>query len=227
MIEYLHETIDGRRTVLARTAVQIGVETRAVTVALGPWPDRRADPGGPVGLDATPVVVTMGDADDVTLVASGARRAGRDPAMALLEPREDLGLELLAAAGRGAEVVVIGGGGSEELRLARVLGGRAIAALAFDDRSSIAALARDLDLDVQVVVPGHDDRMRDRAREVLAPFALERLHHLVEVDPTPAFDELDRDVGAASLSALAAGAGGVLAGRLAVGNRRWRAQLAE
>jgi hypothetical protein len=49
----------------------------------------------------------------------------------------------------------------------------------------------------------------------------------VDVDPAPAFDELGRDLSAADLDTLGGGAAGVLAGRLAVRNRRWRAQLAE
>ena len=47
----------------------------------------------------------------------------------------------------------------------------------------------------------------------------------MEVDPGPAFAHAGLDIGRASLEALAAGAAGVLAGRLSAGNRRWRAQL--
>jgi hypothetical protein len=48
------------------------------------------------------------------------------------------------------------------------------------------------------------------------------MHHLVEVDPRPAYDELGLDLGGAGLGQLAAAAAGVLAGRLAARNERWR-----
>ena len=226
MITYVRGTRNGDPIVAATSGVEVGVEARSVTVTLGPWPEGAADPGGPRGLDSTPVVVLMGDAD-LELVGSGVRRAGRNPATERLRPRADLGLELLAAMGRGAEVLVLDGGGADELRLARALGAQPLVALPFAQPASIAAFAHDLDLDVHVVVPAHDDPMRERARSVLEPFALERLHHLVEVDPAPAFDELGGDLEGADLDTLAAGAAGILAGRLAVRNRRWRTQLAE
>jgi hypothetical protein len=226
VISYLRSTHDGEPVVAAMSDVDVGIDARSVTVTLGPWPEGAADPGGPLGLDSTPLVVLMGDAD-VELVGSGVRRASREAAMERLRPRADLGLELLAAVGRGAEVLVVDGGGADELRLARALGAQTLVALPFGEPAAIGAFARDLDLDVHVVVPAHDDRTREQARSVLEPFALERLHHLVEVDPGPSFDELGRDLGAADLDMLAAGAAGVLGGRLAVRNRRWRAQLAE
>jgi hypothetical protein len=49
------------------------------------------------------------------------------------------------------------------------------------------------------------------------------MHHLVEVDARPALEELG-DLAGDSLSALAAAAAGVLAGRIVVGDRRWRAE---
>jgi hypothetical protein len=42
------------------------------------------------------------------------------------------------------------------------------------------------------------------------------------VDPRPAFDELGLDVHDARLDQLAAAAAGILAGRLAAANARWR-----
>src|SRR4051794_19449433 len=110
MIAYVRGTLEGHPIVAARSTVDVGGDARSVTVSLGPWPEGTADPGGPLGLDSTPVVVLMGDAD-VELAGSGIRRAGGDAATERLRPRADLGLELLASTGRGAEVLILDGGG--------------------------------------------------------------------------------------------------------------------
>jgi hypothetical protein len=74
---------------------------------------------------------------------------------------------------------------------------------------------------VNVAIPGVEAR-REEIRAIVARLELERVHHPVEVDPRPAFDELGLASGDASLDELAAGAAGVLAGRIAGANRRWR-----
>jgi hypothetical protein len=123
------------------------------------------------------------------------------------------------------------------------LGGRAIAALRvnFADPGyrhhgvsphSITVL-RDVALaPVHVAVPALEDEERDVAWEALRDAGLEERHHLVEVTGEPAVDLLRaRGVSAVSMGwtleeepalFLAAGAAGVLAGRMAAGTARWR-----
>jgi hypothetical protein len=123
----------------------------------------------------------------------------------------------------GAEALVIVGGGREELWVARALAGRPLAALPLDDPGAMRSLFAGLDVDVQVPVPTGDDVHRAAVRSLLGPLELETMHHLVEVDPRPALEELG-DLASDSLAALAAAAAGVLAGRIVVGDRRWRAE---
>jgi hypothetical protein len=88
---------------------------------------------------------------------------------------------------------------------------------------------------VDVNVPGpvlEDEAQRSAVWEALRSRQLEEIHHLVEVDGAPAVQELRaraidvRTMGRAieddPAFFLAAGAAGVLAGRLAAENRRWR-----
>jgi hypothetical protein len=77
-------------------------------------------------------------------------------------------------------------------------------------------------VDLDVVVPTPNDDVRASARAAALALGLAERHHLVEVDPRPAFEELGRDPSGARLGALAAGAAGVLAGRLAARSRAWR-----
>jgi hypothetical protein len=85
-----------------------------------------------------------------------------------------------------------------------------------------------------VPVPSlEDDTQRRSVWDALRGAKIEERHQLVEVDGRPALEELaERRVEARSMGRgvdddpayfLAAGAAGVLAGRTAVGNRRWRA----
>lgn len=211
--------------IVARTEVEVGVSRRPLAVLLGSWSKEAADPAGPLGLASTPIVVlagpTLGD-----LATAGARRAGHAPSIAMVGGRAtSLGLVLLDAVQGGADVVLIEHGGGEALRLIRALGGRALAALPLEEPAAVARLFDGLDLDVHVPVPSCEDPLCDRIRAVLAPLGLEALHHLVEVDPAPAFEELRLDVADADLDQLGAAAAGVLAGRLAATNRRWRREL--
>ena len=210
--------------VVARTELTVGVSTKHLAVLLGPWADDDPDPAGPLGLASTPVVV-LPDGSLGDLARAGARRAGHSPAIATVAGGAGwLGLVLLDAVG-SADVLIVEQGDGETLRLARALGGRPLAALPLIEPAAVATLFSSLDLDVHVPVPSGDDPLRVRIRRTLAPFDLEAIHHLVEVDPQPAFDELRLDVTDADLDELCAAAAGVLAGRLAATNRRWRREL--
>ncbi len=78
-----------------------------------------------------------------------------------------------------------------------------------------------------------DDAQRQIVWDALRAAKIEERHQLVEVDGRPALDELaTRRIEPRSMGRgveddpayfLAAGAAGVLAGRTAAGNRRWRA----
>jgi hypothetical protein len=98
---------------------------------------------------------------------------------------------------------------------------------------SLTILADVCRVDVNVPVPAlRDDAQRRAVWEALRSRQLEELHHLVEVDGAPAIEELRaRELDVRTMGRgieddpaffLASGAAGVLAGRLAVENRRWR-----
>jgi hypothetical protein len=89
-------------------------------------------------------------------------------------------------------------------------------------------------VETDVPVPTlEDDTQRTSVWEALRAAKIEERHRLVEVDGRPALDELaaraieprsmGRGVDEDPAYFLAAGAAGVLAGRTAAGNRRWRA----
>jgi hypothetical protein len=132
------------------------------------------------------------------------------------------------------------------LMAARTLGGRAVPALRVsfaDERErhrgvshhSLTILADVCKVDVNVPVPVlQDDGQRSAVWDALRSRKLEETHHLVEVDGQPALEELrargidvrtmGRGIDDDPAFFLAAGAAGVLAGRLAAENRRWRGQ---
>jgi hypothetical protein len=217
--------LDADQMVLvARAEIDVGVRTHDIAVLLGPWADRN-DPAGALGLVSAPVVV-ISDASLAPLVEAGARRSGHDPVVASLAGDEaSLGLRLLGVVSHGADVIVVEDGTMRHLWLARALGGRPLAALPLDHPDALASLFEGLDLDVHVPVPACSEPLRGRIRSLLSPLSLEETHHLVEVDARPAFDELGLDVTGADLDRLGAAAAGVLAGRLAAGNHRWRREL--
>ena len=129
------------------------------------------------------------------------------------------------------------------LMAAATLGGQAIPALRVsfaDERErhravshhSLTILADVCKVDVNVPVPVlADEGQRAAVRESLRSRKLEESHQLVEVDGQPALDELrarhldvrtmGRGIDDDPAFFLAAGAAGVLAGRLAAENRRW------
>jgi hypothetical protein len=130
------------------------------------------------------------------------------------------------------------------LMAAGTLGGRPIPALRVsfaDERErhrgvshhSLTILADVCKVDVHVPVPAlDDDEQRTAVWGALRSRRLEDIHHLVEVDGQPAVQELHaRGIDVRTMGRgidddpaffLAAGAAGVLAGRLAAQNRRWR-----
>jgi hypothetical protein len=98
---------------------------------------------------------------------------------------------------------------------------------------SLTILADVCKVDVNVPVPVlEDEAQRSAVWQALRSRQLEELHHLIEVDGAPAVEELQtRELDVRTMGRgieedpaffLAAGAAGVLAGRLAAENRRWR-----
>ncbi len=132
-------------------------------------------------------------------------------------------------------------GGS--LNAVEALGGRPVAALRVSlaeerirhrgvSHHSLTILDRVCTGSVTVAVPTLEGRDRDTVWDALRERKLEERHQLVETDGRPALDELGR-VGIEPESMgrtpsddpsffLAAGAAGVLAGRMAAGSARWR-----
>jgi hypothetical protein len=211
----------GDDVVAAAARIAAGIVDHDLTALLGPWPSDRPDPSAPLGLASTPVILLPTRAL-VDIARAGVARAGRAPMVKRLEaPTPHLGLELLEATGAGAEVVVLTESRGRHVDLVRILNGRAVVALPSSDGHAIAAWLDDAELGADLPIPTTD---RDAARTI-ASLGLEATHQLVQVDPTPAFDE----AGASSdgdFAISAAAAAGVLAGRIAVGNRRWRAEAA-
>jgi len=129
------------------------------------------------------------------------------------------------------------------LNAAGILGGRPIAALrlGFGDPSyrhhgvsphSVTVLREVALVTVHVVVPALEEERRGMVWDALKEARLEERHQLVEVTGQPAVDLLgERGVTARTMGRtleedpeffLAAGAAGVLAGRMAAGSERWR-----
>jgi len=88
-------------------------------------------------------------------------------------------------------------------------------------------------VETNVAVPTLPSEQRAAVWDALRAAKLEQRHHLVEVDGRPGIDGLaTAGVSVRTMGRgpdddpaffLAAGAAGVLAGRMAVGGRRWRA----
>ena len=135
-------------------------------------------------------------------------------------------------------------GSGNALNAAHTLGGKPVPSLRIsfaDERErhrglshhSITILRDVCKVEVNVPVPSlPDEDQRAAVWDALRSAKLEETHHLVETDGQPAVDELrDRGVHVTSMGRgpqddpafwLAAGAAGVLAGRMAVANRKWR-----
>jgi hypothetical protein len=207
----------GDRVVIATTTTRVGAHRLTFSVLLGRDGDQD-DPAGIEGLRHTPVVLCADE--HVGLVLAGARRAGTAPVS--LDTPADPGLGLLRLASSGAEVIVWVVPGGAALDLVRTLAGRPIPVLPLPDHDRLRRRFLGARTDANVPVPTTEGPARQTVWDPIRALSLDERHHLVEVDPRPAFVELGDDPRAASLEQLAAGAAGVLAARLAVGDRRWR-----
>lgn len=219
MIRGVERLADGSVEIVAEIAV--GVGTRQVRVPLGSF-EGEVDPGG---LRNTPVVV-LSDPGLEDTVRAGARRAG-DASIARveLEDEEFPGAGLLRGSSIAEVLVVVARGpvAADALIVARALGGRPLPVIALDDPASANAMLRHRDVDLDVAVPSVDEPMRALIREAVERLGLFIDHHVVEVDPRPALAErVGVGADAPSVHELTAAATGVLAGRLAAANRRWR-----
>ena len=203
----------------AITEVAVGAVRRQVRVSLGPWSGDDFDPGG---LRGAPVVIVP-DPAWTELARRGALRAGAQPTVLILPgdaPR--IGIQLLVAYAEGVDVTIVEGGTGAVMTLARILGGRPIPALPLPDPHAVERLFEGCEVDVDVPVPSLEGGEREGMRRTIGPLALHDVHHLVEVDPRPAFDDLGLEIAGAAPAALTAAAAGVLAGRVSVRSRRWR-----
>ena len=198
-----------------------------------------ADPEGPTDpshhLRMMPLLA-LADSTLVEVVRAGASRAGGGPPVIIVSEADEA--TLVAAREAGGEIVVAvcdGDAAVRSLNTARRMGGRAVPVLGLiGDDGGPRVLGTTLDLladealrDANVPVPALDDDRRRSVWDQLRAAHLEERHHLVEVDGAPALAELAAlglDPPRDRWAALAAGAAGVLAGRMAAGNRRWRRQ---
>jgi Protein of unknown function (DUF3866) len=168
----------------------------------------------------------------------------------LLAAREILGAEVIVVAdgpgnlGTDTTWGVSALASGHALMAAETLHGRPIPALRVsfaDERQrhrgvshhSLTILADVCKIDVNVPVPVLDrEEQRIAVWDALRSRRIEEIHHLVEVDGLPAVEELRaREIAVETMGRgidddpaffLAAGAAGVLAGRMAAENRRWR-----
>ena len=215
--------VPGDEVVVAVNEVEVGLQTLEERILLGLWPADVPDPAGPLGLANTPVVVLAGDeTPGLELARAGALRAGADVVLHVRASVPAFALVLLVGITDGADVAIVTDGDGPTLHLVRALGGRPLPVLPLSSPGSIDAFLAGCDVDLDVPVPSLDGDARAALREVLRPFALEDRHHVVEVDFRSASDELHRRV-FDDLISFAVAAVGVLAGRLAIRNRRLRA----
>jgi len=188
----------------------------------------------------TPVVLAM-DPEAVPLVRAGAARAGGDPTV-IVAADPDLATLLAAVHGVAAEYLVAVCSSPEAAatvaRVAMPRRGRPLPVLGIADGvvdAASRALLADPSLEgLNVAVPALDGDERARLWDSLRAGHIEERHHLVDVDGRPALAALHAlaaapahpDAGLSTrldgVAALAAGAAGVLAGRLAASGRRWR-----
>jgi hypothetical protein len=187
-----------------------------------------------------PVVLAL-DPEAVPLVRAGAARAGADPTV-IVAVDPDLATLLAAVHGAGAEYVVAvcssPRAAAQVARAAMPRRGRPLPVIGIADGMADAG-SRTLLLDpslegLNVAVPALDGTERARLWDALRADRIEERHHLVEVDGRPALDALREleatpphpDAGLATslegIGARAAGAAGVLAGRIVAAGRRWR-----
>jgi len=168
---------------------------------------------------------------------------------ALLAAREVLGADVIVVAdgpgnlGTDTTWGVSALGSGNAMNAAAALGGRPLPALRVsfaDERArhrglshhSVTILRDVCMVETNVAVPTLPSEQRAAVWDALRAAKLEQRHHLVEVDGRPGIDGLaTAGVSVRTMGRgpdddpaffLAAGAAGVLAGRMAVGGRRWR-----
>jgi hypothetical protein len=204
-------------TIEAIADVVVGLDTKRVRVPLGRFAGE-IDPGG---LRNIPVVVLTA-ASLEPVVRAGAERAGSASVTLVRVGSGWLGARLIEAAGTAEVLTVVSpvDAAGDTLVVARVLGGRPLPVVPLDDREAGAIVFGRCWVDVDVAIPSVDGALREDVRSVAAELGLFTTHHVVEVDPRAALGE--RDVTVSTLQELAAAATGVLAGRIASANRRWR-----
>ena len=195
--------------------VAVGVERRTFRVPLGTWPDEDPPAGG---LQEAPFVV-LPDQDRLAVVRLAVTRAGGEPSLVARD-----GGAVLRGAQRGAEVMIVTSGSGRTMNAIRALGGRPLPALPWSSRAAITELFEGCLVDVDVAVPQLAETDRAAMRATITALHLDALHHVVEVDRYPGSDRDAQTSDGPDLDLLGAAAAGVLAGRLAAGNRRWRAR---
>lgn len=210
MIRYVHEGGD----LVAYADVRVGTAAIELVVRLGPWdgPDPPAE-----GLGGRPIVVVTDEAL-VHLAVAGALRSGKLRPDVIDDGVPSLAARLLRS---GADAVVTVARDGQVLGAIRALAGRPIPALPWDDPGRAGRLLEGSPVDVDVPIPSVEPG-RTAARAQILDGRLAEGHHPLEVDPRPAFAEVGADPARATLGELSAAAAGVLAGRVAAGNRRWR-----
>lgn len=198
--------------------VVVGVDATQVVVSLG----HRTGPVDAGGLRNAPVVV-LTDAALARVVLEGVERAGQASVATIRAPWPSTpGAELLEAASSAPVVVMLvppERAAEEALIVARALGGRPLPVVPLDDLIAARTMLDACWIDLDVAIPSLDEAARDRARAAASELGLFLGHHVVEVDPRPG---LGTGSGSeVTLHELTAASTGVLAGRIAAGNRRW------
>jgi hypothetical protein len=197
--------------------VVVGVEAREVRVPLGRSVER-VDPGG---LRNSPVVVFVSDGI-AQLVEAGATRSG-GATVRHVEASPGLLAAAVLDAARTADVMLARVEPEEAagaLVTVRALKGRPLPVVPFDRPDLARTMLARCWIDLDIAIPSHGDDRRDEAWEAARALDLISAHHIVEVDPRPGLDH--EGAPNAGLDGLTASATGVLAGRIAAGNRRWR-----
>jgi hypothetical protein len=180
-------------------------------------------------------VLLVPHAASLPAVVAGATRAGRDPRVAVV--REARELERIVEHGTDGEMVIAclrdGGSLTGQVRPLVSRGARPIPVLTASTTIGVEPASliwlHELPAGLNVAVPSSDDDLeRRRLWDSLRTEGLDERHHLVDVDGQPALAEMvdhgtipDED----RLRTLAAGAAGVLGGRMVSGNRRWTTAL--
>jgi hypothetical protein len=201
-------------------------------------PSERSGPRAP--LRSIPVLLSL-DPSVRPAILAGLARAGGHPDVRVVDLTADVpgtpAIELATEPPPEAIVLSVSGDVAALVRAAVAaadLGGVLLSAVSTHLSSGpdpeTLVLLTDPELPpANVPVPAiEDDEERRRIWEGLIAAGVGERHHLVDVDGKPAVDEL-ADVGPVVegdiVSVLAAGAAGVLAGRMVAGNRSWRAHL--